>query len=329
VPTNYIADQTDPQPPSALPSPEATLTGSIPVDGDLPTGSLFSQAFKVAYNFIDWLLKPIAKASDWDRSTMAYRIAIGHKRFAVDHMGFPSGLISTYEAIWCGSLAPGTDSPSGTAEVQFVVKPDWRYKAVQSSGGAAAAMSRDTFGPVLFLVPGNTAGDYTTCSAGPFGVLRTDNHVALDTAASVPGSATRTFVVALCDLPISHILAEANFIGFRVLAGGTIWQCVTKAGGVETVTNTAVTANVSAALTRSDRLRIEWHGSAVSDNGSQQVRFYINGNHVATHTTTLPVGMFTGLAVSDVRASGGSDAGIAHLRPMRLRASLHDGDSAV
>lgn len=330
MPSNYIGDQTDTQPPSAPPSPEATITVRLPADGDLPTGSLFAQAFKVVADFIDWMLKPIAKASDWNRSTMAYRIAIGHKRFAIDHMGFPSGLISTYEANWRSSPAVGYENPSGTAETHYPAMPEWRYKGlVQTAGSAVGSMICDGFGPALWLASANTAGDYVTASTGLFGRLRTDNHAALDTAASVSGSASRTFVVALCELPTAHVLALADFIGFRVVAGATVWQCVTKAANVETVTNTAVTANLTAAVTRADRLRIEWHGSAVSDNGTTQVRFYINGNHVATHTTTIPVGLAVGLAASDVRASGGADTDPSSLRPMRLRMSLHDGDSAV
>lgn len=67
-----------------------------------------------------------------------------------------------------------------------------------------------------------------------------------------------------------------NEIFFRKQSGATVWQAVTRGGGAETVT--ATTASTSVFHT----FRIE------ADNTNGQVRFYIDGSSVATHTTDLP-----------------------------------------
>lgn len=329
MPTTYTGDKTQTQAPSAPPNPEEEIDVQLPADGDAPNASTWEQAFKVLADFVDWLFKPQAKGSDWDRATMAYRTALGSRRFAIDHMGFPSGLVLNYEANWRSSPGVSFANPSGTDETHFKVLTDWRYKALQVSGTAAAIMGTDAVGSSLLIVAGETAGSYVTCSTGPFGTLRSDVHVALDFAASVPGSASRTVVVGISGAPTSEMAAENNFIAFRVTAGGTFWECVTRSAGVETVTTTAVTAHVYDGATRSDRLRIEWHGEDVADDGNRRVRFYINGALVATHSTNLPLSSTIGLAVSDIRIGAGTDTDFLCLRPMRLRVSLHDGDATI
>ena len=69
-----------------------------------------------------------------------------------------------------------------------------------------------------------------------------------------------------------------NEIFFRKTAAGTFWQTVTRsAAGIETVNVTTVTTASMRAL------RIE-----VNDLAGK-VFFYIDGNLVATHTTTIPL----------------------------------------
>ena len=112
MPSAYDGNSAATQAPSAAPEPEGTITVNLPVDADPPNGSSFEQAFKVLADFTRWLLIPTAKIGDFVGHIMAWRNATGHKRFRVDHLGFPGGPIVVQETYWptgaaiTGALVP-------------------------------------------------------------------------------------------------------------------------------------------------------------------------------------------------------------------------------
>jgi hypothetical protein len=324
VPTDYTGDQTLTQAPAQPPQSEGSILVRIPADGDPENASTWEQALKVLGDYIDFLLKPRALATVWWQAIMAWRTSLGHRRFAVDHLGFPAGRWFGHEVVWRSNPSVATSMYSGAADLVFVLMPDWRYLATQTAGATAqAGMLNGAYGPLMGIQPGEGLGDHTTISAGMFGAFRTDNHVALEFAAFGPNSVQRILTVGL-GMPATMMESLNDWIGFRVLSG--TWYSVTKSGGVETATSTGVTAALSG---RPDRLRVEWHGEDVSDDGTRAVRFFVNGVAVTTHTTNLPLNSSIGIGISDYRFAAGSTVDRSFIGPMRLRVSDHNADSVL
>jgi len=326
VPTTYTGDQTNTQLPSDPPEGENTIQVSLPADGDLPNAATFEQAFKVLADFIDWLKRPRATASVWDKCIIAFRAAIGHRRFAVDHLGFPTGQVVVKDVNWVYSALTGYSSKFNTGESAFGAMPEWRYKAVGTTGTAIAYMAPSAYGPALGVLVGRTLNDYVTVACGPFGVLRADNHVVLEFTAVAPVYSSITSHIGLCDDPSTTVAGGNNFIGFRVGGGGS-WRCVTKSGGVETATDSAVAAAIGAA--RGDRLRVEWSGETVADDATRAVRFYINGTLIATHTTNLPLSSNVGIGIGVVKTTADANDEYLIVGPMRFRMSLSEVDTVL
>lgn len=104
--------------------------------------------------------------------------------------------------------------------------------------------------------------------------------IAMRTAASI--LVQRTWSGAFSADPMASDTPAVHLMAFRyspATDGTAFWRCVTDSGsGVPTVTVTTVAVTT----TTSYRFRI------VVDGAGANVRFYINGILVATHTTTLP-----------------------------------------
>jgi hypothetical protein len=324
VPTNYTGDQTQTQAPAQPPESEGSILVRLPADGDPTNASTFEQLGKVFADYLDFFLKPRAKSTVWQLAIQAWRTALGHRRFAVDHLGFPAGRWFGVEVVWRSNPSIVGSSLSGAADTTFTLMPDWRYLATQTAGTTAGAtMQNGAYVPLMAISPGEGLGDYTTISTGQFGVFRTDNHVVLEFAAYGPNSAQRILTVGL-GMPATMMETLNDWIGFRVLAG--VWHSVTKSGGSETANNTGVTAATSG---RPDRLRVEWHGESVSDDASRFVKFFINGTAVTTHTTNLPLNSTIGIGISDYRISAGATLSQAFIGPMRVRVSDHNADAVL
>jgi hypothetical protein len=329
VPTTYTGDQTQTQLPSDPPEGEGFIQASLPADGDDPNAATFEQAFKVCADFIDWLMKPKATASEWEKVILPFRAAIGHRRFAVDHMGFPTGQVLVHDVNWRAAVAGATQYFNANPGAVYGSMPDWTYTSVNAGAGTSRAiMGPSYYGPALGVLPGEVLNDYITVSMAPLGSLRADNHVVLEFSSVVPIQTTLTTHIAICDSPGTHVAAEANFIGFRINGAGN-WFCVTKAAGVTTATDSGVTAAIGAPVTRGDRLRIEWSGETVADDATRCCRFYINGAKVAEHFTNLPLGMLTGISISEVRTTAGAGGDTLIVGPMRLRMSLSQVDTVL
>ncbi len=326
MPTTYTGDQTQTQLPSDPPEGENTIQVSLPADGDLPNAATFEQAFKVLADFIDWLKRPKATASVWAKCIIAYRAAIGHRRFAVDHLGFPTGQVAVHDVNWRPSSSGAVEKFGADAGSVYRAMPDWSYKSVNTTGTASANMGRSAFGPAVGIRCGDTLNDYVRLTLMPLGELRADNHVVLEASSVVPIESSFTSYIAICDDPTGDVGSAADLIGFRII-GANSWRCVTRASGVETATDSLVTASIGSA--RPDRLRVEWSGETVADDATRAVRFYVNGTLVATHTTNLPLAMGAGVAISNLRNAAHVGGEYLIVGPMRMRLSLSEVDTVL
>lgn len=128
MPTNRAGDKTATQGPSAKPEPEGTITQALPADGDPPNASTYAQAYKVVADFIDFLLKIQAKASAWAQWIWSTRTSAGHKRFTVDHFGFPMGRLVAVTEDWGSGVSISgysstNDLVSGRGAVDICGRP--------------------------------------------------------------------------------------------------------------------------------------------------------------------------------------------------------------
>jgi hypothetical protein len=328
VPATYTGDQTNTQAPSNPPEPGGSIQQSLPADGDPPNASTWEQAYKVTADFIDWLMKPraVPGAANWVKEIFGYRAANGHRRHAIDHLGFPTGQVLVKDVNWVQSpTSVANQSGIAASYTAYVAMPEWSYRSAQTAGLSWAVPAASVFGPSIACRPGEGLNDYLTVFHAPQGSLLADNNVSLEFTGRVPSFGIKT-LVAVCDEPSTQIDALSAFIGFRI-DGATDWKCVTKAAGVETVTASGVTAAIGAA--RPDRLRVEWSGETVADDSVRAVRFYINGGLVATHTTNLPLAMLAGIGISQVRTTAAVGGEYLLLGPMRMRMSLSELDTVL
>lgn len=338
MPTVYPGNRTATQAPSAPPEPEGVITASLPADGDPPNASTFAQAFKVLADFIAWLLKPSAKASAWTQAIMKWRAAGMWTRFLIDHLGFPGGQIWSRDFYWnytpdVGGGA-GKSSKSGTTAstgVHMEANPEWTYRGVQTTNTSIATggvvMAGGGGYPCMSVGAGGTNNDYAMVASGHLGIgTDAHRHIVCETQARVD-SGTFNHMSALVgmfqyvwNLPMSI----PDFIGFRKANGVANWQCVTRAAGVETATDSGVP--VASTLTP-DRIRWEWHGATVADDTNARVRFYINGALVATHAANIPaIAGDTALVIGIQNVTGTYNNSHFQVAPIKLRANIVAGD---
>ncbi len=98
-----------------------------------------------------------------------------------------------------------------------------------------------------------------------------------------------------------------NFIAFRLQNNATTWECVCRAGGVETTVSSGVTSTWGVTGTAPGvpiRFGIAVAGSGIT-GGSQTVFFFINGVQKAAITTNIPQGpMWASFGQRSVTSSG-------------------------
>lgn len=328
MPTNYTPDPTIAQAPSAIPEPENYPTLAIPNAGEGATVSSISQFVKALGDHLAWLKKPRAKASSWAQAIMRFRNAGLHTRFAIDHLGLPGGHVIQKDILWERTL----DSIGGTAAgTAFAAMPDFKYFGLDTGpGSSSASISFADFGqaalPCLALRSAATGGDFAAVCSALLGAFKDVNHWALDfMAAAGNGFDERDVVIGLGEYLGADPDATQDFIGFkRIDSINSNWHAVTRFGGLPgTVTDTGVAiATGSPFPTSWDRLRVEWHGATVADNGTRAVRFYVNGALVATHTTNLPIDKNFNIIVGDTHATGVANNVDFYVGPMRLRGNI-------
>jgi hypothetical protein len=330
MPSEYDGDRTQTQMPSDAPEPENPPTLNLPADGDPPNASTFAQPFRVLADFIHWLKRPQAKSQAWTQAIQRWRSSLGHTRFAVDHMGFPSGQIASWDEHWFGQ---GSVTYTGTqAQVYPNGLDGWTHAARQTAGGVSSFNLRTPDVTTMLrharLTVGEFAGDFAALWRAAVTDWNPSMTASLEWLLVSDSTAALTYFAGLA-APINVLVLDppllADFALFRRVGGGN-WFAVTRGGGAETATDTLVSAT-------SARMRIEWHGQYAADNGVTAVRFYLDGNLVATHTTNLPrhssvqASSFQHPYFAAANPGGGAQTDVLNIAaPVRFRAGLYAQD---
>lgn len=300
MPTSYTGDKTQTQAPSAKPEPEGTITTRLPADGDPPNASTWAQPLKVVSDFIDWCMKPAAKATDWAKHIMAWRTAAGHKRFAIDHFGLPAGrlqhvrddLPTTFNAIADTAGVMIVGQGAGADPVDDVLSltmlwPAWSYKIHKPSGSGSQITFKTPdatrpLGRYALIRCGHTLNDYTALERRAVSLFDASACVALEFDIQHSGAGGSTVVAGIVQ-NIDNDPSTASDGAFFRSDGSGNWLAVTKNGGGANSINTGVAVNTSW-----KRCRIVWVGANVDDSATARALFFIDGVLVGNSTTSLP-----------------------------------------
>jgi hypothetical protein len=214
---------------------------------------------------------PLPGGQTWNFSTNKFR-----QNFCVDAFGVvTSNVVPTpisvpvrYTAII--SVTP----PAGFATTYG------EGAAVLTSPTAYGASSANTAPREYFNAANATAGGANGASTGWW----VGKNISMNTLIDLVRITDQRFWISVSDQALSTMSASdnptGNYAGFRfsTIAGDTHWVCVTKNGTTQTIVDSLVTPIAS----KSTRLGIIFNDTAGN------IQFLIEGNIVATITTTLP-----------------------------------------
>jgi len=218
------------------------------------------------------LMKPDIDAFTFPHVT--FNDALNRQRFAIDHYGLPAGQIREWQEVWdkdvgatFGGGAKWTQTLNGGAMsnrdpgASSLDALDFRGLMVQGAPTVASCWFQETNFSIRF-------------HAGTLAVI--EAAIALDTV----GSNDHLFRIGVSDAfdsPTRGVYVEKA-------ESDTHWQFTSaELGSID-----AGTAPVANAY---QRMRIELIGSSVADSGGNSLQhLFINGSHVATHTSGITAG---------------------------------------
>lgn len=272
MPTNYPGSPNATQAPSAPPTPGAVPTAVLPADGDPPNAAAFAQAYKVLADFCAWLMSPRAKLSDWAHEIMSWKTTLLHRRAYVSHQGFLEGNVQTWSELWDKTSAAtfGTDQPWQIPTLVPAVVPSIIGLAeptlIPSSPlFRACALTPDTASATLAYVKRN------------FGHCVPDADLSFNVTFVVTllavGSNRTTFFAGLVN---KTGIPDAFSFGATFIKDESVTNWFAQVDGV-----TRVDTGVAPVAHTYQRLRIEYVGAFVSDDGAARTLFYIDDVLVA------------------------------------------------
>lgn len=285
--TNYTGNQGSTQAPSGPPAPDANPIVSLAADGDPLNAASIAQGFKVAMDWLAWLTKPRAIASQWAQAIRIFRSAAGHQRFGVDHLGFPAGRITHWRENW--QLTEGATASGGVPVTAVSVATGWTYKSLALAGGSGLAIGGASPGTAAGFLPwrrlqlstADSAGDYSYAVKGPQGLFGADACFSMEWDFVSDTLNSREITMGF-----NNTLSPTGtgpIAQFYNLGGSGNWRCHTNDGTALTDTDSGVAITASRT-----RFRVEYHGVNVDDAGVERVLFFIDGVLRATNTTNLP-----------------------------------------
>lgn len=299
MPTNYTGSPTATQAPSPPPTPEAAPIVSYPADGESANAASVAQDFRVLADYAAWLMKPRAKANDWAMPIERWRSAALHRRFGIDHFGFPAGRLNHRREDFAvnfshlGTISPAPFGAAAGVAIPGSMMESWRYEIRQQTTSSfaeidvmppSAAIGRVASRSIRLSLA-DSAGDYTNLAR--VGTCLFD----ITVCASVEWDAR---IHNVADTMYAHLMGIIDGLGTQptLVANGAFffwdssiaqWRCITDNGGVRTSTTTSVVGD-----NLWHQFKIVWVGATVDDAGASRVLFFIDGALVANLTTNLP-----------------------------------------
>lgn len=323
--TTYPGSPTATQAPSVPPTPGVVPSVVIPADGDALNAASITQALKALADFEAWLLSPRAKASDWAVPEQLWRSAALHKRFGIDHLGYPMGKLQLWQENWAFTLSI---TGAGSLVTSATTESGWTFfgqKAGAGGGDVATKIPTTTWPATRFLQieTGDTGGDKAYATRTPPCLFHADVALAMEWDAKLAvlqaygtgmGFDTATTFISHGHGPI------ARFRTVNDDSGGN-WLCETDDGTTTDLVDSGVP--ISTAKTR---FRIEYHGANVDDAATERVLFFINGALVANMTAKMPSVPASPLASPifiHTNSGTGGTGGILQMGPVRFGDNLH------
>ncbi len=297
----YNADATAAQAPHTAPEPDKEVAITIPVDDDPPNASTYDPGYKGLADHVEWLFRPRAKASDWAKYTSVFRSALLHKRWGIDHLGFPTGKLIHFR----DALDFAHDKQAAGSGV--VVNPRWNWALDEGSGAGfniieiPSATYRET-SRVLRLVPGATALDASTFYSVELTSFHADVLAAVEWDAKVKkfdhahmryAMGLRTGAQTKADEMLGGLFYKDSDTGN--------WKCRVYDGATFNDVDSGVALD-----NNWHRFRVEWHGANVDDASAARMLFILDGAVVANVTTNLPTGAVN-VVFSALKHDAGSD----------------------
>lgn len=317
----YTADPTATEGAFPAPAPDQTLGITVPADGDNTNASTFNPAYRGIANAIAWLFKPRARANQWAEAIQRWRTAGLHTRFAVDHLAFPTGPWFGWDDVPVDAFHPSQVSLVGAQDAQVAASPHWWLKQT----GSLSQTTSVNLGPIGMAAWGlqPTGSSYSllrrTAGAQP-GAYR---HVVLEAYAGKTAlDATRTSWIGLGQ---GSALPMTEFFGFRKVPGSSNWQAAAIKAGVLESADTGVAVPTGGGVSR---LRVEYHGASVSDDGNERIRFLINGTLVATASLQITASQQLMAVLGEEEGAATSSNNLV-VGPTRFRANYAIIDSAL
>lgn len=329
--TTYPGSPTATQAPSVPPTPGVVPSVVVPADGEPLNVASISQALKVLADFEAWLLTPRAQAGGggldvkYQEAIQLWRSARLHKRFGIDHLGFPMGQIQRWEQTWEAAVLEqigvgvGATSQSG-----------WTSTVVKAGAGA---------GNVQLLVPasaipgsrhirfdaGNSANDRSLVARLPPCLFHADVALAMEWSATIPALQNYSYGMGFNTESVYASAGHGPIAQFYAPGPAGNWHCQTDDG----TTLNDVDSGVAIGTART-RFRIEYHGANIDDASTERVLFFIDGVIKGNLTAHMPSVPATPLAspLFIIFNTGGA-AGSFDVSPVRFANSLPAGAGIV
>lgn len=260
--TTYTGDRTATEAPSPAPGLDVSPQVVIPADGvDDVNAASIAQALKVPADFIDWIThhmdvrdyQPGVRFRENWIQYMAAMVQPQRPWRVLSTIDDGNGFVATSPTPSpCIQISPGHVSTDNLWIVTGEVDPGDATRVLTNTGGFFDS-------------------SYTSAVISPSLEWRA--------AMSVIGANNTKWQMGWTDAVSTANAYQSNAAYFRKASADTNWQAVTHAGGVDTVVDTGVPPTAFGW----QQFRIEWDFT-----GTPTVRFYINGNLVATNTTHVP-----------------------------------------
>ena len=320
---NYTGNPTATQLPAPQPHAGAVAVVALPQDTVDPLNeSTIDQLAKMPTDWLTWLMAPTARSTQWAEDTHYWQNALGQKKFRVDHMGYPAGAFQQLVENWRGQ-----DSQVGTGSGTFNnTNLRWAVAVTSTVGGQVVVSSPDITPTFLVrnvqIEVGSGAADVSQIYAQELTtIFATTQGIAIEWDLRTDISIDQMhFSCGVADIPAGNYQGPtAGFAGMAFFKGNANadWMVVCGDG---TALATAVDSGVAVAATTHYKMRLEYLGSGVADDGVSAVRAYINNVLVATITTHVPTTVANHLAnpFFSMTRDSGSTQRLISLGPVRM-----------